>query len=547
MCYVPSNRDIMLSMIEKLLIQGYKKYKDTTFEPDEKLNILVGDNESGKSTILEAINVTLTGRIDGRPLQEELNPYWFNEELVSKFFEDYAVNSNTALPIINIEVYFKNDSELARLHGANNSEVPTKACPGLKLTIKPNDDYSSEIAAYLEQDTKLLPVDYYKVEWRTFADDLLTAMPKESQVAVIDSKTIRSNNGIDYHLRQMLSENLDEADKAAASTAYRMTKEQMTTVHLASVNRKMELLEGGLNGEKMGLSMDQSSRSAWSLVVAPHVGALPFSQAGQGQQAAIKTSLAMSRNSDKTKIALIEEPENHLSHTSLNKLIDRIERLAGDSQQLFITTHSSFVLNRLGFDTLRLVSNQQVSKISGVSSDTTNYFKKLPGYDTLRMVLTSKFVVVEGPSDEIIFEHFYVKKYGKRPIEDGIDVISMRGLSLARCLELAKLLNKKCAALRDIDSEDESTIRTALGELLDSTNRELFIGDSANGSTLEPQLISANSEQAIRDILGIRKTTDLLSWMTNRKTEAAIRIAESEEDLSPPDYIEKAVEFIHDA
>ena len=534
-------------MIDKILIQGYRKYRDITFTPNKKMNILVGDNESGKSTILEAISIALTGRIAGKPLQEEISPYWFNEKMVEEFFTLLREDPNTALPVINIEVYFENNAELARLHGANNSQQPTYACPGLKLIIKPNPDYTAEIAAYLTQPTELLPVDYYKVEWRTFADELLTMKPKEVNVAVIDSKTIRSNSGIDYHLRQMLSSNLDESDKAAAATAYRRTKEQMTATHLTSVNEKMALLEGGLNGEKLGLSMDQSSKSSWATVVAPHVDKLPFSLAGQGQQAAIKTSLAMHRHSDTANIVLVEEPENHLSHTSLNKLVDRIERLAGEDQQVFITTHNSFVLNRLGFNTLHFVSNDKISQITGVSDDTVRYFKKLPGYDTLRMVLTNKFVVLEGPSDEIMFEYFYLKKYNKTPIKDGIDVMSMRGLSLARCLELAKLLNKKCAALRDIDDENPDDIRANLGNLLEAGKRELFVGNASQGKTLEPQLISANSDTSLRAALNINSSANLLTWMTNNKTEAALRLAESTQTLTSPPYIASAIEFIHDA
>ena len=45
---------------------------------------------------------------------------------------------------------------------------------------------------------------------------------------------------------------------------------------------------------------------------------------GQGQQAAIKIALALSRTSGTTTFILIEEPENHLSHTTLTRLIARI-------------------------------------------------------------------------------------------------------------------------------------------------------------------------------------------------------------------------------
>ena len=48
--------------IEKVIIQNFKKFKNP-FEVkfNENINLLVGDNESGKSTILEAIHVALTG------------------------------------------------------------------------------------------------------------------------------------------------------------------------------------------------------------------------------------------------------------------------------------------------------------------------------------------------------------------------------------------------------------------------------------------------------------------------------------------------------
>ena len=48
--------------IEKVIIQNFKKFKNPfEIKFNENINLLVGDNESGKSTILEAIHVALTG------------------------------------------------------------------------------------------------------------------------------------------------------------------------------------------------------------------------------------------------------------------------------------------------------------------------------------------------------------------------------------------------------------------------------------------------------------------------------------------------------
>ena len=47
--------------IRKVKIHNFKCYRDFEITLEEGLNIVVGDNEAGKSTILEAINLALTG------------------------------------------------------------------------------------------------------------------------------------------------------------------------------------------------------------------------------------------------------------------------------------------------------------------------------------------------------------------------------------------------------------------------------------------------------------------------------------------------------
>jgi putative ATP-dependent endonuclease of OLD family len=119
-----------------------------------------------------------------------------------------------------------------------------------------------------------------------------------------------------------------------------------------------------------------------------------------------------------TSTFILEEPENHLSHTSLTRLISRIKALDGDDQQLFVTTHSSFVLNRLGVDKLLFLDGDRTTKLADPHEDTASYFRKLAGYDTLRLVLANRLALVEGPSDTIALERAYKNRVGKMPSED---------------------------------------------------------------------------------------------------------------------------------
>lgn len=531
-------------MITKVRICGYRIYKNFTLIPNAKVNILVGDNDAGKSTLMEAISLGLNGRISGRGVQEELNPHWFNTELVQEFVTQRLRGEKTSLPEILIELYLEDKQELQVLCGAVNSDVPTNACPGVFLRVYPNEEYQDMLDEWLKAPSTLLPVEYYTYEWRTFADRELTKRPRVLSVATIDSRTVKSSTGVDYHLRQIMSDHLDSFEKAALSLDFRNVKASMTDA-LADVNGRLAALDAPLQAEPMALAMDQTSRTSWESVVTPHVDSVPFAMAGQGQQAAIKISLAMKRHSAKVKIVMIEEPENHLSHTSLTTLLSRIDALATDEQQLFISTHSTYVLNRLGLNSLHLLWRNTVSKLPELAPSTVKYFQRLPGYDTLRMVLAKKIVLVEGPSDEIIFERVFRDLYGVIPMAAGIDVISMRGLALARCLELCAAVEKPVAAMRDNDGVDPVKLRQPVECWLNGETRELFIGAVSDGSTLEPQLIKFNGEKNLRAVLNITDAADLLTWMLREKTEGALRIADSDKAVIAPQYIVAAAEFIH--
>lgn len=91
--------------IDKVKIHNFKCYRDFEIIFDEGLNIVVGDNEAGKSTILEAINLALTGIIRGKSIWNEISQYIFNKDAV----EEYIISLSTvpiALPYISIEIYF---------------------------------------------------------------------------------------------------------------------------------------------------------------------------------------------------------------------------------------------------------------------------------------------------------------------------------------------------------------------------------------------------------------------------------------------------------
>ena len=531
-------------MIDQIIIKGYRCFEKLEFKPNPGLNVIVGDNESGKSTLLEAIALALTGKINGRWAAEELNPFWFYRQGVLDFFKASKDGSPVAAPELLIELYLSGEIDaFQRLRGVHNSRQLD--CPGVLFRVHPAADYRVEFNAYMEGNPpKVLPVEYYEVDWRDFGDDRLTKRPRELATSYIDSRTIRSTSGVDYHTREMLSEHLDEHERVRISLAHRQSRQRITDETLDPINERIRRDSADLHHNPIGLQMDLSARTSWETGIVPQVADIPFAMSGQGQQAAIKVSLAMSRTAGTSTFVLIEEPENHLSYTSLTQLVARVQTLATDDQQLFVCTHSSFVLNRLGVDRLVLLHRGVAARLSALDNETVGYFRRLPGYDTLRLAIGAKIVLVEGPSDGIIFERAFKDLSGKLPSEQGIDVISMGGLTFRRALDVCSALEREAIAIQDNDGRAPEEIRAGLSDLLVDGRRELFVGALEGGWTLEPQLLNANSETSLRRILGVSEQANVERWMERNKTECALRILDADESITMPAYIKEAVAFL---
>lgn len=50
-----------MKFINRVKLHDFKRFRDFDVSLDERLNILVGENESGKSSILTAIALVLSG------------------------------------------------------------------------------------------------------------------------------------------------------------------------------------------------------------------------------------------------------------------------------------------------------------------------------------------------------------------------------------------------------------------------------------------------------------------------------------------------------
>ncbi len=479
--------------IERIVIDNFKSFRHLDLPLNAHMNLVVGDNEVGKSTLLEAIHAVVTGQLHGRNLAYELTPYLFHQPTVQEYLAALAAGKPASPPRISIEAYLGGDAALASLRGTNNSLRLDTA--GIRLLVELFDS------------------------------------------TIIDTHGIKTLSGADRYIAGIIEQALTPAQRVSLSLSFRRMRQSFSEeADVAAINAYLTEHTGDISHRALTVGVDTSPRSTWETSLSPYLDELPFTQAGKGEQSAVKMKLAM-HAAGAAHVLLIEEPENHLSFSSMTQLIDRIAALS-TAQQVIIATHSSFVLNKLGVDNVILFSAQGQMKLDQLPSDTHDYFMKLPGHDTLRLILAKQAILVEGPSDELIVQRAYSDHHGVAPMAHGVDIISVKSLAFKRFLQIADRLKIQAKVITDNDG-DIAVVQARYAEHLTA----IYYDSDESAPSLEEQLIKANSLAELNTVLGktFADEVALLKYMKGHKTDTALAIFNSPHSIRFPDYVQRAI------
>lgn len=534
--------------IKKLLVRNYKSIEDTIIEMRPDVNIFVGENDSGKSTILEAISIVATGNLNGRSFEKQIKANLFNQNVREKYIASLKnKKSIMAPPTIIIEAYL--DIEDQSFSGTNNEL--REDCAGIRMELAFNQTYA-DIYKLMLKDGEIydIPIEFYTVNYHYFKGTPVVYRFAPVKGVFIDTTRKDYSYVMDKFVTSNIATYLTAKEQTDLSTAYRKSR------HAFQENEVVKQLNHSIsknvkvNEKSVAIDLREDNIDEWKHQMSVIVESIPFENIGFGTQNSIKIELAIKNSKDQVNLIMMEEPENNLSYTNMTKLIDHV--IESEGKQVFISTHSSYIANKLNLGNIFLLHNGKIESMSKLPDDTKRYFKKLPGYDTLRAVLAEKIILVEGPTDELIIQRAYLDEYGRLPMDDGTDVIVVDSLAFKRYCDIAVLLKKKMVIVTDNDGNIQKNINDKYSDYIGESNLIFVHEKNEDLNTIEPSVLEVNCEngkptelfkEAVskKNSMKNKSKQEVLDFMTNNKAEWALRVFDSENKINYPEYIKDAI------
>lgn len=521
----------MSSVITKIKLLNYKRFKHYTIEPKPQINVLVGDNEVGKSSVLEAIDLVASGNV--RKVEAIGIDRLLNVDVVREYNKGDRTYDN--LPTMTIELYLEGNFS-HNMNGKNNTDGVI--CDGIRLVCAKNPDYQTEITEALSEDADYFPFDYYSIRFSTFADEGYTGYKKKLRSILIDSTSMNSDYATADFVKRMYVQHTedDTKERAIHKSKYRQMKDKFRSDNLQELNDR---IPSGKNYE-FGLKPSSTTSLEGDLMI--YEDSIGIDRKGTGRQVFVKTDFALERSGTNVDVVLIEEPENHLSHTNLRKLV----KLIAEAQkgQLFIATHNSLISTRLELNNLLIMhenSEDSPVSLSKLDKETAKYFTKAPVAGVLEYTISRKAVLVEGPSEYMLFERFYETVAGCKPEEDGVHIIDVRGLSFKRYLDIAEVLKNKVAVVTDNDGDKQAKCIDKYADFANESNIKVFFDDDNTKTTFEVVLYGDNQDLCSKLF---SNSSDVQKYMLKNKTEVAYKLLTQDEEIAVPTYIKEAIEWI---
>ena len=525
-----------MNYIKTLHIEGFKKFSTLDIQFNEHMNIFVGENEAGKSTILEAIKTVLNQqyRNSDKSILKEL----FNTQMVQAFSANPSVQS---LPYILIELELLLDPKHKNAEYFYGEVSGTKRPQAEKYGIRFECKFDEELGSDLDEAILegKIPYEYYALSWTTFANHPYQTINRPLNFLSINTSNNDTSTSFNYYNRTLFTSKYDESIRINAKNTFREQLDQaFESIHLPAIDEHRKF---GVDSKKVILET----------ILSVYEDSIALENRGSGMESLIKTQIALDRRNG-LDVILMEEPENHLCFSNLSQMLQQISDQQGTSQ-IIVATHSNMIASRLNLNNVLWLSNESVKSLSNVAANIAEFFVKADDNSFLKLLLSTKTILVEGATEFLLIPHFYKQITGRTIEEDKVTVISCNGITYEKYLSIADATEKRIAVLTDNDGNQER-INASIQFNGQHEQQYIFMGGTLEDWTWEACIYRLN--QALLDkMIEVQPKAQylfhkkdygaVLGKMLNNKADTAYQMLVSGVAFTIPQYVEDAIKWLN--
>ncbi len=430
--------------IDKIQVTDYKCFKSFELSNIKPINIIIGKNNIGKSSILDVMEMIY----GNKPITNKINIYLtkkMDENLIRKIFRDYI--SGGDIPGNHYEFgknFIDKDITFKRIKNANkvidNFDSYNQHLPIKQLSYWSSISNSIEISS--------------KIPKRILAER--NVFPEDND----DSMEVDSNgNGItriitNYLNRSQYDENL--VKQVLLEQLNKIMGDDVTFTEIISQQVETKL------GTKWEIFLREEEK-----------GRIALSDSGSGLKTILMVLVftilipSVEKMDISNYLFLFEELENNLHPSLQRRLLKYIESLTEEGAIFFLTTHSNVTLDAYQNSEIVNIFHVQKDLDNVIVSNITNKLQKNSilndlGVKASDLLQSNGIIWVEGPSDRIYINK-WLEMHGLGDIREGQDYQCvfyggrlLSNLSLQDEDELVNLMNINRNAIIVLDSDKKN-------------------------------------------------------------------------------------------
>jgi len=481
--------------IESLYLKNFRSYKEYKIDFDTNLNVIIGQNDIGKSTILEAFDI------------------FFGQNTIKIDDTDYNVHAKDDGEII-IGITFKIDENTELIIDSKNKtnlkdefllnsdgkleiikKFPVRNRKVLKEKVFIRANYPSKIdlplinlkISELKQKLEKLKIDEKKVN-KTKSAEIRKSIynhlnPKDFHEIEIDLQKEEGKN-IWISLQKELplfflfqndrenKDNESEIQNPLKSATKIVISELESNFEEIVKKVKKELEKIGVETinkmKEMGLDIARELKPVikvknWDSVfqfTLESDGGIPLNKRGSGFRRIVllnyfRAEAEKNLIENKHIIYAFEEPETAQHPNNQKKLIDAFMKLSKKpNYQIFLTTHTPEIAKMVELNNLLFIENKDEQPNVLKGNDTT--YRKIANALGIMPYYKNKIVVcVEGSTDKLFLENINdaIPEYKKIVDLNNIDIIPLKGSNLKEWVKNYYLKDSNVIEIHIYDSD----------------------------------------------------------------------------------------------